>query len=331
MIRRLYHLLVRLHPQGFRDRFGNEMLLIYDDVSDSRGRASLFADAILSAFRQHVLRGGACIAASTLRHNPHGGPLFAGIENSRPSLLILTNGCAATALAWLGLSFMMAPARDHRIARLDFGGAHRLVDSRLYPPNVQIHASGPSAQQAPRAEYRRPQPRSVSHGRAAPSIWSRTLFAFGVTSGAELDAVAMKMRNDGIHTSPAPQNASRARQPHPVLTSPRVGAALYASDPLLSAIDRDLDSRLSASEIAVAPERLLSLDNNRDGRLTPEECGVRAGSGLEGRSTIGMSVFSALDRDRNGYLSAVEISNAARVLSGLDRDRDGWISRVEIE
>jgi len=155
------------------------------------------------------------------------------------------------------------------------------------------------------------------------------LSAFGVTSGAELDAVAMKMRNDDMNTSPAPRNASRARQSNPVLTSPRVGAALYASDPLLSAIDRDLDSRLSASEIALAPERLLSLDNNHDGRLTADECGLGASSGLEGRSTIGMSLFSALDRDRNGYLSAVEMSDAARVLSALDRDYDGWVKTNE--
>ena len=98
---------------------------------------------------------------------------------------------------------------------------------------------------------------------------------------------------------------------------------------LLSAIDRDLDSRLSASEIALAPERLLSLDKNHDGRLTAGECGLSAGYGLQRRSTFGVSLFSALDRDRNGYLSAVEISNAARVLSALDRDHDGWIKTNE--
>lgn len=323
MIRRLYRLLVRLHPQEFRDRFGDEMVLIYDDVSNLRGRASLFADAILSACRQHVLRGGAGMTVSTLRRNPDGGPLFAGIENSRPSLLILANGCAATAVAWLGLSFMMSPARDHRMARLEFGGAHRLVDSRLYPPPVQIRASGPSAKQAARAEDRQPQARSVPSGKAARSIWSRMLSAFGVTSGAEPDAIALKARNDGMYAS-APQNASRARQPHPVLLSPSIGA-LYTSDLLVNSIDRDLDLRLSASEIGLAPERLLSLDNNHDGRLTAEECGLKAGSGLQRRTTIGMALFSALDRDHNGYLSAAEISNAARVLSALDRNHDGWV------
>ena len=225
MTRRLYRLLVRFHPQEFRDRFGDEMLLIYDDAANVRGRVSLIFDAFLSAFRQHVLRGGGGIAVSTLRHNPDGEPLFSGIENSRPSLLILANGCAATALAWLGLSFMMAPAEDHRMARLEFGAAHHLVDSRLYPPNVQIRASGPTAQQAPRAVDRHPRPLSDAHGRAAPSLWSRMLSVFGVTSGAQLDPVAMKMKNDGMYVSPAPQNASRARQPHPVLTSPRVGVA----------------------------------------------------------------------------------------------------------
>ncbi len=149
------------------------------------------------------------------------------------------------------------------------------------------------------------------------------LSAFGVTSGAEPDAIALNARNDGMYAS-APQNASRSRQPHPVLLSPSIGA-LYTSDLLVNSINRDLDLRLSASEIGLAPERLLSLDNNHDGRLTAEECGLKAGSGLQRRTTIGIALFSALDRDRNGYLSAAEISNAARVLSALDRNHDGWV------
>ena len=96
------------------------------------------------------------------------------------------------------------------------------------------------------------------------------LSAFGVTSDVELGCGATKMKNDGMRTSPA-QHASRTRRLHAFLAPPRVGVALYASDPLLSAIDRDLDSRLSATEIARASERLLSLDNNRDGRIKTNE------------------------------------------------------------
>ncbi len=45
---------------------------------------------------------------------------------------------------------------------------------------------------------------------------------------------------------------------------------------VLTALDWDEDNALSASEIDMAPERLLLLDLNHDGQLSAEECGFQA-------------------------------------------------------
>jgi len=54
-VRSIYRLLLQLHPARFRRRFGEEMLLIFDE---SPNQASLLADGVLSLARQWLLRSG---------------------------------------------------------------------------------------------------------------------------------------------------------------------------------------------------------------------------------------------------------------------------------
>jgi hypothetical protein len=56
VILRLYSFLVRRHPSQFRDRFGEEMLSIFDDSAADRKSARLLFDAGVSLFRQWFLR-----------------------------------------------------------------------------------------------------------------------------------------------------------------------------------------------------------------------------------------------------------------------------------
>ena len=58
MSRRLYYLLLQLHPPAFRYRFAAEMLWIFDEISGSGRRSALFVDGILSLGRQWLLRSG---------------------------------------------------------------------------------------------------------------------------------------------------------------------------------------------------------------------------------------------------------------------------------
>jgi hypothetical protein len=58
---RLYRWLVRLHPPSFRERFGAEMLCVYDEA-DRSDRPHLWSDAIASLARQWVVRSRYWIA-----------------------------------------------------------------------------------------------------------------------------------------------------------------------------------------------------------------------------------------------------------------------------
>jgi hypothetical protein len=46
--RSLYRALLRLHPSGFRTRFADEMLWIFDEVAEREGVVGLFVDIFLS-------------------------------------------------------------------------------------------------------------------------------------------------------------------------------------------------------------------------------------------------------------------------------------------
>lgn len=55
MKRSVYRVLLGLHPQRFRERFGEEMLCIFDESPPERD-TRLFADCLFSLLRQRLLR-----------------------------------------------------------------------------------------------------------------------------------------------------------------------------------------------------------------------------------------------------------------------------------
>jgi hypothetical protein len=56
MVRAFYHCLLRLHPEAFRLRFEQEMLLDFDDAITTWGAASLIGDVGSSLLRQWLVR-----------------------------------------------------------------------------------------------------------------------------------------------------------------------------------------------------------------------------------------------------------------------------------
>jgi hypothetical protein len=52
MLRPLYRCLLRLHPPGFRRRFGDEMLSIFDQAAGKAAAFKLLADGLLSLAQQ---------------------------------------------------------------------------------------------------------------------------------------------------------------------------------------------------------------------------------------------------------------------------------------
>ena len=107
---------------------------------------------------------------------------------------------------------------------------------------------------------------------------------------------------------------------------------------VLDILDADHDWIISPWEITTAPAALRRLDNNHDGKLSPEECGFYLGANpkinldpprvqLERLRFMRLNpVLAALDSDHDGEISADEIKNSSAALRTLDQNRDGSLT-----
>ena len=114
--------------------------------------------------------------------------------------------------------------------------------------------------------------------------------------------------------------------------------------PIAAIFDTDSDGVLSAAKVSQAATQLLKLDQNQNGQLTADElcpggCG-RGGQGCpwggQGRGRRAGAtgqpcvLFGLFDTDKDGTLSAAEISAAPAVLKALDKNGDGQLTSDEI-
>ncbi len=112
--------------------------------------------------------------------------------------------------------------------------------------------------------------------------------------------------------------------------------------PVFAALDTDRDQVLSATEIEQASDILEAFDKNKDGEITLEEFHRPQSSGngprknerkpdkpQNGKPPV-PPVIAALDTDRDGFISAGEIEDAAESLKKLDKNDDGSLSPEEL-
>jgi len=109
---------------------------------------------------------------------------------------------------------------------------------------------------------------------------------------------------------------------------------------VLGALDADHDNVISSFEIANAPEALGKLDQNHDGKLTAEECGLRLPATLMSNTRLASRArllfmwvhpaLAALDADHDGEISASEIRNSPARLRTLDTNGDGRLTIDEL-
>jgi hypothetical protein len=131
MMRFLYIWLLRVHPQRFRQRFGDEMLSIFDQSGRITTQISLIGDGLISLFRQWMLRPEFHTErAASFVPDPDGVPAFYLIETSlQPG--VLRNGSIVTFALFAALGYVIGRGGAPRSVQLDVAGYRFLSDSSL--------------------------------------------------------------------------------------------------------------------------------------------------------------------------------------------------------
>ncbi len=263
MFHSFYSALVRMHPPAFRKRFGDEMLSIFDQTEASRRPAAL-GDAALSLGRQWLFRPEFHDSADSAPRRLAGSPMFLVLDDDpklSPSRLVAGGGLSL--LSFIAASFLISHGGNAQATSIGSGL------SSLFGVHVYSTASGQTG-----TEVRVAEP---------PSLDQRTMRLFR----SEPVLVALDVNGDFVLSPLEIANASAAlmtldRNGDGALDVseclPRLAGGKTAPDALLmqthrvlAALDTDYDGVISAAEIRNAPTALRTLDQNGDGRITPDE------------------------------------------------------------
>jgi hypothetical protein len=116
MATRIYRWLVRLHPPEFRERFGAEMLCVYDEAGRGE-RPHLLSDGVASLARQWVARSrywiaGVAVLGAVLQLSAAGtawlGAARRALIGWLPEAPVNPDPSAQTAVLLLGAGFVCA-------------------------------------------------------------------------------------------------------------------------------------------------------------------------------------------------------------------------------
>ncbi|PYX91159.1 MAG: hypothetical protein DMG67_10945 [Acidobacteria bacterium] len=183
MLRRLYCLLLRLHPPYFRQRFANEMLLIFDEKTTADGRraaARLMADGAASLARQWALRPR--FWEQPARPVADGGPHFLSFERYKLHKGALLYGAllSVAIFAVLGITFNYGIHERLRSARASI--------SNEDPKTASVQCSKASFGTARSTAGPRAANSQVTLGprsKEPQGIWARLLYIFGKPSPSQ--------------------------------------------------------------------------------------------------------------------------------------------------
>ncbi len=256
----IYRALIKLHPTDFRERFGGEMMSIFEASSAARPR--LIADAFLSLARQRFLR-------ADYRTEPvpaAEGTMFLVFpeELTLPGLLWMA-GFALSIICFAVAGFLISHGGNGGGVIV---GSHSSSDSGL-----RIEALPASGHLDTDIDARPAEILDTFTGRAMVGGFYRSIRVLGaldlnhdfVLSADEIANAPAALRSLDRNHDGVLQEAECVRE------RPDLEADPMRSSPALAALDLDHDGILSAKEIRRAASSLDVLDKDHNGRLTPEE------------------------------------------------------------
>jgi hypothetical protein len=106
MLKHLYRCAVRLHPSSFRQRFGDEMLYVFDQQKGTLAALRVTFDCVVSLLRQWILRPNLGLpAASPLNPTADHIPSFETLDAFRPRASAIIHGAALTLILFCMTGF----------------------------------------------------------------------------------------------------------------------------------------------------------------------------------------------------------------------------------
>jgi len=229
MLRSLYHCALRLHPPGFRQRFADEMLSIFDHTAGKSAAVRLLIDALVSLVRQWTLRqefwqdapltqpsaGDGVPSFYTLDpFRPHAGAMIHGLVLSM-AIFFLT--CFAIRYSWIHVLHVRIPEvtfESPTPIQPDSGAATsaRLQRPGVLPQSQAGPAIAPSA--APNSSVQNSFTPALSHSANGAGSQNRASPSSAI-AGASTEAAAAKSRTksqmrsgrspDASNPTPVPQ------------------------------------------------------------------------------------------------------------------------------
>jgi Ca2+-binding EF-hand superfamily protein len=320
MLRWFYIWLLKLHPTPFRQRFGDEMLDIFDRAGS---RVRLIGDAMLSLMRQWALRPEYRVSAEVA--------MFRTIHDYRPRPIALVNGGLLTVAIAVGL----IAAINHSGRPLAFLiGVH-------YPSPHLLTVSRESVAESDLNTTIKFGKEPENPWKAIAAVYFRFIRVLGaldadrdleISSWEMFTAPAALRRLDLDHDGKlSPEECGfflGGSEQLPADMVARARLTFMRENPVLAALDTNHDGEISAEEIANSAAALKKLDQNGDRRLTPDEL---IPDQLGAQSAM---IIMQLDANRDGYLSRAEWENESgelrELLESADRDHDGVVTRREL-
>lgn len=131
--RMVYRMILRLHPEGFRERFGGEMLWIFDGEARKGATAHVLCDGVLSLIRQR------CKASGRLRQTVPGGVCV----DSGPGAVRLAQGGIVASMLFSVFLLMMGQSVPSTVHTRWPGRLYCSAITLLAPPRMDALSRTP--------------------------------------------------------------------------------------------------------------------------------------------------------------------------------------------
>ena len=211
MLRFFYRWILRFHPARFRERFGDEMLSIFDHIEGRAATAELVADAFISLVRQWTIRSEYWEEKATVNvpAGASGLPVFYTLESFRPRKSALLGGALLTWIACSAVFFTLSHSRLHSV----------------YLPSVRFESATTSDVQLPTSTPNLP------HTQAGTRPGTQAIVESGMNS-QDPDRVRLRRRISSEANSSA--GVSESREQARLTASDRLERNIATSPPVQS-------------------------------------------------------------------------------------------------